>query len=66
MDILNYRSFKGTFEFDLKRGVCFVENGSLNSKMEVCFRKRDSVLENGSLFSNMGFANREFENRSLF
>lgn len=39
---------KGTSEFDLKIGVCFVENGSLKSKMGVCFRKWE--FENRSLF----------------
>ena len=30
-----YGSFKGRSEFDLKIDVCFVENGSLFSKMGV-------------------------------
>ena len=34
-----YGSFKATSEFDLKISVCFVENGSLSSKMGVCFGK---------------------------
>ena len=58
-----------TSEFELKIGVCFVENGCLNSKiMEVCFRKWE--FENGSLFSKTGNWFRtwesEFDSRRRF
>ena len=42
-----YGSFKGTSEFDLKIGVCFVENGSFfengSLKIGLCFKLRPRV-----------------------